>query len=258
MGRMVVTQNLIDLSGVTISASSEGSDLPASNVAHPFRSRVWRTGTSITDVWVKFNLGSAMALQSVVLLDHDLKGDDTLIRLQGNSSDSWDAPSVSESLTFPSDVIKHYLSTVQTYQWWRVTFRKSAAGETRDIGRIYLGPDQEFARGPAKPGGLRIPPTDLSKTYRALGGETYSEIKSMYDLIEIDIPLCPDEQIDQMKALAAACGVHTPLFVAIDPALKPYDLFYYCKAESIKPRKVEIWGSDKIRWGAAMRFAEEL
>jgi len=253
----ILYRNAIDSSGVTIAASSEGSDLPAVNVKHPFRSRVWRTGTSVANEWIKFDLGSAMAVQAVILLDHTLTESDSLIRLQGNATDAWDAPAVEESLVYNPSVLKHYLSSAQTYRYWRVTFAKSASGETRDIGRIYLGSYVELARGPAQPGGLKITPIDLSETNRALGGETYSEIKSMYDVIEIGFPLVPDMQMEQLKALAAVCGKHTPFFIDIDPAVKPYDLFYYGKAESLKGSEVVLWGSNKIRWKASMRFAEE-
>src|SRR3990172_264300 len=112
----ILYRNLIDASDVTIAASSEGSDLPAVNVAHPFRSRVWRTGTSIANEWIKFDLGSAMAVQAVILLDHTLTGADSLIRLQGNATDAWDAPAVEESLEYNERVLKHYLSPSPAYR----------------------------------------------------------------------------------------------------------------------------------------------
>ena len=88
----VFYDNLIDKTGVTITPSSQVSTLPASNLAHEFRKRVWRTGTSTAAENVVFNLGSAKAVTSVILLDHTLTAGDSAIALEANSADSWGAP----------------------------------------------------------------------------------------------------------------------------------------------------------------------
>jgi len=250
--------NKVDAAATVITAASESADLPVSNISHPDRKKVYRTGTSAAAEWIKFNLGSALAIRELILLDHTLTAGDTTIKLQGNASDSWGSPSVNEDLTFNADVMEKWLSAAQTYQWWRIIFTKSAAGETRDIGRVFLGPGYECNKGPAQPDGLTITPMDLSVTDRALDGTTHSEIKSQYDHIAIDFPPISDAQMDQLKALAADCGTHTPFFVSIEPTLKQYDLLYYVKAKSLKARKVKLWGSGIIRWDVSMELNEEL
>lgn len=256
----VLYDNLAIRSATVVTAGSENADLPASNLKHPHRTKVYRTGASVAAEWLKFDLGSAMAVQAVVLLDHTLTASDTLIKLQGNATDSWGSPSVDETLTYNAGTMKKYLSAAQTYRWWRVIFTKSAAVETRDIGGIFLGPYDEYDRGPAQPDGLSIDPEDASVTDYVPGGQSYSDIRDSRDIITIDFPLILDTQMDLLRALAAACGTHTPFFVDIDPTLKPYDLLYYVKARSVAGRKVKVWGAStaNIRWDASMKLSEEL
>ena len=59
-------------------------------------------------------------------------------------------------------------------------------------------------------------------------------------------------------ALSAACGTHTPFFVDIDPTDKPYDWFWYVKAESLTGRKVTMKKGATILWDASMKLVEEV
>lgn len=252
----IAYDNLIDRSATVITAASQAADLPVSNVQHPFRGKVYRTGASVAAEWVKFDLGSAPAVQAIILLDHTLTTSDTLIKLQGNATDSWVAPSFEQVLTFNAGTICTFLAAAQTYQWWRVVFTKSAAGETRDIGRIFLGPFVECTRS-FRYGGLEIKPVDLSETDRALGGQTFSEIKPIYGEIKGEFYWIDDAQATELQTLAATVGTHTPFFLSIDPTAKPYDLLYYGKYLKLGTRGVEhtVGG---YRWTVGFEFAEEV
>lgn len=253
----VLYSNLADLATTVITAATANADLPASNVAHPHRTKVYRTGTSTATEYIDFDLGSAMAVQCVVLLDHTLTSGDTTIKLQGGATQG--ATTVNETITFNASVMAKFLSAAQTYRWWRVAFTKASAGVYRDIGRIFLGPYDEYALAPAQPDGLKITPVDLSETERALGGQTYSDIQGIYDEIDLDFPGAVSEtQSGQMLALARACGTHTPFFVSIDPTNKPYDWLYYVKARSLTAQTVKLKNGSTILWNASLKLNEEL
>ncbi len=255
----VLYDNLLDYSTAVVTAGSEDADLPVANIQHPHRTKVYRTGTSAAAEWIKIDLATAKAVQAVILLDHTLTSGDSLIKVQGNATDSWGAPTFDEAMTYNASALKHYLSSTQTFRWWRIIFTKSAAGETRDIGRVFLGPYSEMTLGPRQPDGLDIQTEDLSETSRSLGGQTYSEIKSQYDVLKISFPgVMSDAQSSVLIALAAACGTHTPFFVDIDPTDKPYDWLYYVKATSLKGRKVTMNNGTTILWDTSMELAEEV
>lgn len=249
--------NLIDDSTVVITEGSENADLPSSNLTHPHRTKVYRTGTSSANEWVKFDLGSAKAVQCVVILDHDLTAGDSVIKLQGNASDSWGSPSVNETITYNADVMAKFLGSPQTYQWWRVIFTKSAAGETRDIGRLFIGPYYECTKN-IHFGDLDIIPIDLSVTDRSVGGQTYSEIRDIYHEIKVGFVKIGDTQMSSFKTIADAVGTHTPMFISLDPTNKPYVWLYYVKAKSLKARKVDLLIGSTYTWSGDWEFSEEL
>lgn len=249
--------NLVDASATVITSSSEGTDLPDDNVQHPFRTRVWRTGTSAALEWVKFDLGSAQNVQAFVALDHDLTGSDTLVKIQGNATDSWGAPSVDQAVSHNANTLAYYFGSVQSYRWWRFTFTKSASGETRDVGRIFIGPYYETVKNISFEG-LDITPVDLSETSRAIGGQTYSDERSAYDKIDAKFDYVLNAQMAQFLSLAEAVGTHTPFFIDVDPTNMGYAWLYYVKFASFAKRRVRIYKSSLPLWSTTMTFNEEL
>jgi hypothetical protein len=250
-------ENRVDLTATVITAGSENANLPAANVAHPHRTKVYRTGVSAAAEWIKFDFGSPKTVQSAILLDHTLTSGDSAIKVQANTTDSWTTPPIDQALSFNAGTIAHYFGAVETYRWWRVIFTKSAAGETRDIGRIFLGPLLEAERS-FRFGSCGITPVDLSETDRSIGGQTFSEIKPVYDKVKGDFGFIGDTQNTQMKSLASACGTHTPWFLCIDDTNKPYELLYYGKTVDLSAFKIELIQSGVYLWSTSLEFAEEL
>jgi hypothetical protein len=166
---------------------------------------------------------------------------------------------VDQAMVFNAGTMVLFLPAPQTYQYWRVIFTKSSSGETRDIGRIFLGPFDEMTLAPGQPDGLEIKPVDLSTTERSLGGQTFSDMKDQYDEITLEFPgAVSDTQSLKILALAEACGTHTPFFVSIDPTNKPYDWLWYVKATKLTGRKVKLKNGSTILWDASLSLAEEL
>jgi hypothetical protein len=109
------------------------------------------------------------------------------------------------------------------------------------------------------PMGLTISPIDLSDTERAISGQSYSDIRSQYDEIEIEFPdMIGETQSGQMIALAHYCGTHTPFFVSIEPSNKGYAWLYYVKAKSLTARTVHHINGSTVLWKASLKLAEEL
>ena len=86
--------NLVD--SATITASSENDSLLAVNVANELRTKVWRTGATLTQEWIKFDCGAAQAVTSLILANHTLSTD-TLVALEGNATDVWGTPSFTQA-----------------------------------------------------------------------------------------------------------------------------------------------------------------
>jgi hypothetical protein len=248
--------NVVDYSTTITSAASENADLPVANIAHPHRKRVYRTGTSSASEAIVFDLGSAMSIQAVILLDHTLTEEAADIKLQGNATDTWSDPAVSETLTYSAGTIKKVLSSPQEYRYWRIIFTKSGASEYRDIGRVFLGPvstiEQSFSYG-----SLEIDSVDLSETEYSLAGQSYSIIRDSYDEISGEFYFITDSQMQQIESLCAYVGTHTPFFIAIDSQSISMKWMYYGKLSKLGKRKVEHLKGG-IYWSVPFKLREEL
>lgn len=129
--------NWFDAAATTLTASSEDADFLVSNIQHPWFTRHHRT-TSKTSQWIKWNLGSALAVKAFILKNHNFSGG--TINIQANASDVWTSPSIDLSLAVTYDPIKKMWDTAQTYQWWRVDLTNATSADSYfKVGRIYSG-----------------------------------------------------------------------------------------------------------------------
>lgn len=243
--------NLIDTS--TIGSSSENSNFPDDNVAHDFRSRPWRTDTSSAAEWIKFDLGAAQTVTALILLDHNLQSGDTGITLEANSADSWGSPAFSQAITWNSGTILQ-IFTIQSYRYWRLTFTKDSASESRDIGRIFLGRSTSVAMPAEK--GYDEKMVDLSQTQRALGGQTYSYTKSRYRLIKCKWTALESSDMDALISVSDSVGIHAPFFVQVGTS-SPMDTIRYVKFKNLAGRKSTLSTSTYL-WASTVELEEQL
>lgn len=246
--------NLIDASGVVITPSSAHTNLPGTNVANAARKRVWRTGTSTALEAIVFDLGSAQSVTSVILLDHTLTASDTLIKVQGHTSDSWATPDVNETLTWASGTI-HKTFTSASKRYWRVTFTKSAAGETRDIGRIFLGTYYETTEGPDYDG-YSESLNDPSRKTKSLAGQTYTEALEKFSTLDVDFSDIGNTQVDALETVFDTVGQSVSFFVQAQTTSPLSDVWY---VKATRPFERSVSGFDSAyRWNCKLELEEQL
>jgi hypothetical protein len=120
----------------TITASSENPSYDFTTAFNDTRlSRVGRT-TAISSQWIKFVFASAITIDYVAILAHNLTAGATVV-LQGNSSDSWTSPTFTQSLTITDSIVQHFTS--KTYRYWRITITDSSNADGYiEIGNVFL------------------------------------------------------------------------------------------------------------------------
>lgn len=246
--------NLIDGSGVVFTASSEASDLlGGENIAHEFRSKPWRTGTSSAPETIVIDLGSAQAVTSVILLDHTLTSGDSAIALEGNTADSWGAPAFSQALTWVSGTIAQTFST-QTYRYWRIKFTKSSAAEARSIGRVFLGPYLQPTDIPDYDGYSRKK-VDPSRKSKSRAGQTWAEPKAKYCEIDLDLSRFTQTDIDNLETLFDTVGQSKNFFVQVQTS--GLDDYWYVKFS--RDFAASIAGYDgAFLWDLKLEMEEQL
>lgn len=203
--------NLIDPSTVSVAATSEDTSLPGTNVQNALRGRVWRTLDSNSTEYITFDLGATGTASAAIIENHNLTASDTLIQLRG-STDNFNLSNVLvATFTHDTGTMMETFSAVG-YRYWRVTFTKSSSSETRDIGRIFIGPHVSTTADPDY-NGYGKKKEDLSRSQRTLGGQTYSEIRGQYETLTLSFSDIAQADKDVIEACFEAVGMHTPFWV---------------------------------------------
>src|SRR3990167_2126369 len=165
-----------------ITASAEDSGYVAANLAQAYDANLNRPAklTTTSGNWV-LDLGTAQTINYAALVYHNL--DAALdVKLEGNATDSWGAPSFSQAFTIPTWqaddwTLSPYItcSGTRTFRYWRLLVN-AANSLTVDVRRLMLLST------------LRTFPADIrmgykiSELHRDIGQETDLGIPTFYDL----------------------------------------------------------------------------
>ena len=90
--------------------------------------------------WVKADLGSALAVRAGIAVNHNAGAAGTFT-LQGNATDAWTAPSVTQALSGDASIRIAFLGADQTYRYWRLLI--DDCGNSLGYGEVgiwYAGP----------------------------------------------------------------------------------------------------------------------
>lgn len=249
--------NVIDADGVILTPTTYDSAYPADLLANEQRSYGWKTGDTQAAENVVINLGSAQAVTSVILLDHDLLNTDSLIKLEGNSSDTWGAPPVSETLTWAAGIISKTFNSA-TYQYWRLSFTKASAGAQRMIGRMFLGTYYSTTEGV---GNVKIKPVDLSQSQRSEGGQKWSDAQDCYRMYDIDFDAMSNSQLDSLITFVDLVGTFKSFFFQIDENSSNAKYSEKVYAKLVKKPEYEPNGFDSSgaqAWNTKLEIEEQL
>jgi hypothetical protein len=248
--------NLIDYASVVISAATVDNAFPASNVAHQHKAKVYRTGTSQAAEYVKFDLGSAKSVTSIIILAHTLTAGDTLLKCEA-STDDFSSTAFTQNLTYAANLIAQNFSS-QSYRYWRFSFTKSAAGQTRDIGRIFLGTYYQTTEAPDYDG-LDLEREDLSTIQRSVGGQVYADIRSQYRAPILDFSAVSKTQKETFETIAARVGKHTSFFAQIDENAGSGVESEFLYVNFRKLPKFSVSGFDnELKWDTRLELEEQL
>jgi hypothetical protein len=201
--------NLAD--AADLSASSEVSTLPATNLQDPRPTRIWRAEGASNES-VVFDLGQAASATLAVLLEHNLTSNATVL-LQANGSDSWDDPAFeSELLWHEQIIIKFFAAT--SYRYWRLAIADAANPDGFiQAGRFWLGnyfqPERDFSRD------FSIARVDPSPVVYSDSGSRSAGERTPYRSVSLLFP-GTDEKAE-FEEMIAAVGRSKDLMVALDP-----------------------------------------
>jgi len=169
--------------GATLTGSSETTGFPVENIQHPFKTKQWKT-TGLTTESVIFNLGSAISIDTIAIINHNFNQFTTTaptITIDSNSSNSF--PNHADTLTIntTTNLVDYSLTNSGgSFQYWKLSMTGGAGLDTTyDIGRIMLGAKYQ----PAKSYDIGIERTliDFTEHERSIGGQLHSDIKELFN-----------------------------------------------------------------------------
>lgn len=248
--------NLADASASVLTASSADASYPVANVANGHLQKVWRTGTTLTEEYINIDFGSSVEFSAILLAAHDLTVDD-LLRFKFSDSDVF-TDAVEVGIDWTEETILAVFPPV-TARYLRVMFTKGAAGQTRDIGRLFVGPHSDQDELPDDKG-YREDPKDLSKIATSLGGQDWGEIRPQYRELQIRGTKLTEDDVQDLLDLDEHCGVVTPFFIQVqDPQgdlnAQPLDEVIYCRLKSLTGREHES-SDTTLRWRVTLDLKE--
>lgn len=220
---MFMYDNLWDAGALTSSSAVE--EFPDTNTQHRWHHKCWRSDGE-GEQWLKRDLGSAQNIRAFILKQHWFLPSAT-VKIQANSSDSWDSPPLDVSLEICEPLIPlvKFWDANQSYRWWRVSMNANDdemmfrgdkdsvhyCHHSQRAGRIYLGnfwsPSVNFAYDNVL--GL----IDEVRKYRTLDGQIASYKVTHYKKVRYEFEFLNQDDADTFEEMFDIVGRTVPLFI---------------------------------------------
>jgi len=222
----ILWNNLADLSGTTVTASSSATNNPIANLQNIWPTYTHRTSSlGSPDFW-KWDLGAAANVDYMVLWNHNLTSGATLA-FQGHTSDDWGSPGVNVTPTYNAEYLVHKLASTTSKRWWRVTATNAANPDGYvEAGHAFLGSYFEFTRtyNVKQPAYI-----DPSTVRFSVGGQMVSCRRSAYQTMSYEFNSVTSAELTTLKTICDAVGESKPFFI-IEDAAAPLTSTYYVRA----------------------------
>ena len=208
-----------------ISASSEQTSFPASNVLEPFRSKVWRSGIGqISNQYIEFDCGYQIRPTCLIIVNEQrgiLLSKNAVITLKGCNDGNWTTPSV--NINIPWDeflIMKQQSNPFGACRFWRIYFNDPDNTDNYiEIGYVFLGESASLTSSDVKFGWSETR-LDDSDREESDGGEPWFDEKTQRDRWAFDLEYMDKTDKDNMIEMFKIVGKHKPFFLSLDPDLK--------------------------------------
>lgn len=184
--------------------------------------------------WVRADLGSGLGVQAGIVINHN-SGASGTYTLQGNASDAWTAPSVSQVLAGDATIRVAFLGALQTYRYWRLLI--DDCGNALGYGEVgvwfagpYTQPSISYAIGFEKSW------EELSEVTVAVGGAHFQDERARRPQWSLAWSEAPSSDRAALAAAFALVPLGRCFFFAFDAATTPTDTEYVFISEGVGER----------------------
>lgn len=238
----ILHENLIDLTGTVLTASSQAGTYPVSLLKDTLRKRRWRaTGKTEESIFAQIPSGSTVCCFAIT--GHNLTDTATIDILRSTAGSTYTLVATiritpAESLGFgegpfgfggfggisPSEVLSgstHYVSfassTTNAYPYWKVTIRDVDQGSSFvEVGRIFLGDHWEPTHQIVP--GWRIDVTDPSEIFQLISNQKVDNRKPLSLHVSFQLPhLSPIDALTNLLSILRNGATKKDVFLVLFP-----------------------------------------
>jgi hypothetical protein len=249
-GLIIAYDNLVELSATVISATTQASKFPASNVKTGFRQIRWRS-TALNNQYLKFDFGEAMDLGAIILMNHNLSST-AQVALRG-STDNF---VTSDDLLVPINVNGDPVVMYSGSNYYRYAAIAISDPDNTDgyvsIGKVFLGPYITSKKNYDY--GWSTKKVDLSREITSLNGVTHTNIKPKYETIPLPFSYVDNDQKLEIQAMENEVGTSRSFFITLDPDGEPSTSTYYARFADL----TTFVNETAFLWNYTLSFKESL
>src|SRR5512135_2043401 len=231
MNILFLYNNLID--EATLTASSEATGFPASNLTNPFRTKVWRTAGAIPGMAdLVIDHSTPRTVTCVALVNYSWTSTPSTFTFEANATNAWGAPSFSQALTWAANptanfnkgcIIQTFAGQTYRYNRLNVTY---TPGDW-DLGKIYVGTYFQPTVNYSLDWSQNI--VDPSIISRSIGGQDHIDQIEKYREFDFSFLVATQAQWESFQTMINYIGINTDLFIAFDYTDEPDELTVYGK-----------------------------
>lgn len=204
-------QNLVKHSVIT--TSSENLLFPASNIKHPFRSKVFRSLTGSDSI--VFDLGETSEIDSVLIVPDKVNGfGASSFTLELNGTSNFDAPAFSVALDINQT---HELAlaefSIQEYRFARLVMT-STLGYC-ELSKIFIGKKTDFNNEVSIDYGWSYRETSLSSEKKNAYGQRFIDSRPRQKRLSFALRALNKDELDEVFNIIDTNGDENSFFVRI-------------------------------------------
>ena len=234
----------------TITASSEASGYPASNLQDISRKKTTRT-TDVASEWWKIGNGTTkISISSIAIAEHNFTSGVT-VKLQGNDTDVWTSPAKEEVITYDADIMVKFFTEAEYYYWRLLVEDASNPDGYIEIGRLEAG---EYLQMPGIEPGFSYPRRTTSDRDITVTSQVYGDKGIIQRAPGFAFPVIEDSERGEIDEMFD--GVHhikPVILVVYENSLDVVPVLYcVIDQEELPWRKYE----SELAWSVEMKFLE--
>lgn len=205
----IYSDNLIYQSAIT--ASSENINFPLTNITDPRRSKVYRSTSNTTEVYLDFNETSE--IDAFMVVDDKTNGFGiSTLELDFSATSSWASPSGNEVISLsPQLGIGFKEFTLKEFRFCRISLTSTLP--YCELSKFFIGKKMDLGRSVNY--GWSIKSNDLSKKQTNRYGQVFVDLIRTQRVINCRLSLLDKDQLDKIYTWIDSYSEVKPFFIRL-------------------------------------------